>query len=161
MLEKKNQDFSLKNEFPQIYEEIPIENKLNFNLRRIGNILSHNAEPRGSQFHILFLLDKLGSLSQKKLIQITQVRSASMSELIMKLESAGYIKKEEDSRDRRGIIVELTELGRSASRTYQETNDKDIKELFSCLSNEEIRQMNATLEKLRFDWTIKFSQNKE
>lgn len=60
---------------------------------------------RHAQVRVLRLLRERGPMRQGELLEMLDVRSASLSELLAKLERNGRIARERDDRDRRGFVV--------------------------------------------------------
>ncbi|MFR1213489.1 MAG: MarR family winged helix-turn-helix transcriptional regulator [Acutalibacteraceae bacterium] len=67
------------------------------------------------QGRLLVLLHKKGTLTQRELIEITQRRSATLSEQLAGMEKAGYITRTKNPLDNRNIDVSLTVLGEQAA----------------------------------------------
>lgn len=67
------------------------------------------------QGRLLVLLHKKGTLTQRELIEITQRRSATLSEQLASMEKSGYITRTKNSLDNRNIDVSLTALGEQAA----------------------------------------------
>ena len=91
------------------YEKQDINNKLIWKFRDIGHILRHISEGKGSQQRILIMLNELGPISQNELTQQLGIQPGSASEVIIKLETAGYITRTPSEKDRRTTVVQLTE----------------------------------------------------
>jgi DNA-binding MarR family transcriptional regulator len=64
-----------------------------------------------------FLLDRSGC-TQRELTKFLQITSSSCSELIAKLEQAGYIRRSENAVDKRTFDIFLTEDGRCLGEKY-------------------------------------------
>lgn len=62
---------------------------------------------RHAQARVLRLLRERGPMRQGELLEMLDVRSASLSELLAKLERNGRIARERDDRDRRGFVVRV------------------------------------------------------
>jgi DNA-binding MarR family transcriptional regulator len=103
------------------------------------------------QGYVLSLLVE-APLSQKELLEKLGVRAGSLSELLGKLESAGYITRVKDESDSRIVNVAITESGRAfaAEREQQRTQFADG--LFSALDEDEKTTLIALLEKLHAAW---------
>lgn len=89
------------------------------------------------QGKILRILNKHGSLSQKELAECMQIRAASMSELLSKLEAKGYIEKKADSIDKRMFNISLTKPGAKEAGKLRKVNTEMFNRIFSVLTEKE------------------------
>ena len=99
---------------------------------------------RRSQERVLRMLASGEQMSQRHLQQLLRVKPGSMSELLGKLESKGYIERERDDDDRRKVSLKITETGLE----YLKTCGEDSDDRFSALSAEEQETLKALLKKL-------------
>lgn len=133
-------------------ESASIEQKLLYKLHKCIHYLHQNTPGRAGQGRILMMLDKHGSITQRQLTDLAGVRSASLSEVLAKLEQRGLIERKKNEDDKRNIDVKLTEAGKNAVTSSQEARSKNEKELFSCLTEDEIEIFSKTLDKLINYW---------
>jgi DNA-binding MarR family transcriptional regulator len=87
-------------------------------------------------------------LSAGELSRMLALSSGAMTNRLDRLEKAGLIRRVPDPRDRRGVLVELTEDGQQridAAVTEQAAKEIDA---FSALSPKELTQLNALLRKV-------------
>lgn len=123
-----------------------------YKLRNWCNRTSIADTSRG-QGRVLALLNIQPEMSQKELGYLLGIRNQSISELVAKLEKAGYVTKEPSESDKRVMNVKLTEKGKEiAARSKEQT--ADFTDVFDCLSQEEqatlseyLDRINAELEK--------------
>ncbi|MFC9709259.1 MarR family winged helix-turn-helix transcriptional regulator [Paenibacillus sp. NPDC056933] len=66
-------------------------------------------------FHLVRWLYSYGPTSAASLAEATAMDRSSVSRLIKQLEQAGYVSKEPDPEDRRGVLLSLTELGQQST----------------------------------------------
>lgn len=92
-----------------------------------------------------------GKVSQKEIQQQLEIRAASVSELVSKLDNRGLVRKEKSEEDRRAFNLVLTEAGMDEYQKLIEAEDK-YEGLFSILSEEESEMLNRILEKLGDEW---------
>lgn len=78
--------------------------------QRIDDILKAHGMAR-SQFQVLYLINKSGKLTQKKLLEILKVEPATLSGLIGTLEHKDFVKRSITDKDRRSKSLELTKSG--------------------------------------------------
>lgn len=98
-----------------------------------------------SQQLVLNILDENGSMNQKELQDILEVKAGSLSELLAKLEDKGLIERKKDVRDRRNVIVMITEEGRNVKKEISLQKDRVI---FGALSDEERQMLRQILNRL-------------
>ena len=87
------------------------------------------------QGRLLVLLHKKGTLTQRELIEITQRRSATLSEQLAGMEKSGYITRTKNPLDNRNIDVSLTALGEQAAveaeQAIHQKQQRDIQNTFA------------------------------
>lgn len=110
-----------------------------------------------AQQHVLSVLAARSPLGQRALLNELDVRSASLSEVLSKLERQRFITRERDDSDRRNFIVRLTDEGRSEADKYGNAGDGDAEIIFSGFTDEErahfanlLRKLNTSLEEFNF-----------
>ncbi len=115
----------------------------------------HHHHPKGmhpGQDRILGIIAAHAPLSQRELLDLTQIRSASLSELLGKVESHGFISRTKDERDKRNVIINLTSQGQQVVEDKTNFQQKKATSLFASLSEEEQQQMIQLLTKLVNSW---------
>lgn len=136
----------------ELNESASTEQQLLYKLHKCIHYLHHNTPGRAGQGRILMMLDKHGSITQRQLTDLAGVRSASLSEILSKLEHRGLIERSKNADDKRNIDVKLTDAGKNAVTSSQDARRKNEKELFSCLTEDEIEIFSKTLDKLINHW---------
>ncbi len=91
-------------------------------------------------------------MAQRDLLEVLQIRAASLSELLSKLESRGLITREKEAGNKRNVNVGLTELGKMVIDENANAQYETAQELFSMLSLEEQKHLIEVLEKLINSW---------
>jgi DNA-binding MarR family transcriptional regulator len=81
------------------------------------------ATPNRGQLRVLRLIADNDGLNQKELAELMDVRSASMSEILTKLEQSGIIAREKDESDKRVTRLYLSEEGRQVLAGAQSRDD--------------------------------------
>ncbi len=104
------------------------------------------------QGRILRLLLEHGTLTQKQLADITQRRSATLSEQLEMMESVGWITRVKNQADKRNIDVALTDAGLAKAKEAEQERTRTADSLFSVLSVQEQRQLSHILQKLYDSW---------
>lgn len=103
--------------------------------------------PYRGQNRVLHLIADNDGLNQKELAELLDIRSASMSELLNKMERSNLIKREKDEKDKRITHVFLSEEGRELLQEGQ-SQDGFSEILFGELSDEEKGSLYSVLKKL-------------
>lgn len=122
-------------------------------LFQCAHILHHR---RGRKQHgqgkILQILSSKGSITQRDLLDAAGTRSASLSELLGKMEANGYITREQNADDKRNVDISITASGREAAEALQKEREETAGKLFESLNEEENEQLNGILSKLLNAW---------
>lgn len=114
----------------------------------IARVCHHQGHAHHAQRRILGLLKEKGALGQRELLEILGVRSASLSELLAKLERGGFITRERDQQDGRSVIVDLTGQGRDSLGETPQKQMESAEMLFAPLSPTERQTLEELLTKL-------------
>lgn len=133
-------------------KDIKMDERLLRNLSDAGHVIHRLSNGRCGQKKILILLNSIGTITQRELTEKLRVQSASSSEILMKMEQAGWIIRTPGAEDRRTMDISLTEAGRREAEAAAGRMGTLPQELFLCLTVEEKRSLLAVLEKLNEDW---------
>lgn len=87
-------------------------------------------------------------MSAGALSRALMLSSGAMTNRLDRLETAGLIRRVPDPRDRRGVLVELTEAGRSTIDGAVEEQAAKERDVLCALSVKELVQVNALLRKV-------------
>ncbi len=93
-----------------------------------------------------------GGILQRELQDILHIQSGSLSEIIIKIEAEGLIEKTRSEKDGRQIVLRLTPEGERLARTYKAEHEEKLRRLMSCMSDEEMTELNMTLTRLQQHW---------
>jgi DNA-binding MarR family transcriptional regulator len=77
-----------------------------------------------------------------------EISSGAMTSRLDRLEGAGYVRRVPEPRDRRGVVVELTDEGRAAWDAGIEVQGRKEAFFASALTKDEQRRLNDLLRKL-------------
>ncbi|MBO5274090.1 MAG: MarR family transcriptional regulator [Clostridia bacterium] len=121
-------------------------------MRRCGHMLYHRNSPNYSQNKILLLLKRKGSMSQRALCDELRIQAGSLSEILCKVESAGYIEKCRCDDDKRNIFIHITEAGLEQAERFEREREEIAHKLFANLDISEKEALLATLTKLLSEW---------
>ncbi len=121
-------------------------------LERCGRCLHHREGGNRGQGRILKILAENQEINQKDLQDRLGIQSGSISEIVIKLEAKGFLKRIKDEADKRMTRLELTEEGKKkADEIGQRAGQTDDK-LLQSLTAEEQETLTALLSKLLSGW---------
>ena len=126
--------------------------------RRFSQYRDGNSGAYTGQYRCLFLLENVGPISQKKLTDLLQIRSTSLSELLAKLEKKGFVQRTASDQDKRTRFVSLTEAGKKEVAGYHKSRAKIHAEMVAALSEEEKNQFYDILSKIKHYYAAKEEQ---
>ena len=128
------------------------ENKLFALFYKLSHIFIHRNGQNQGKNRILAILRHHGDMTQRELLDHTDIRSASLSELLVKIEANGHISRERSADNARNIQIRLTPKGKSEAIQIHQKNLQLSDDLFSCLSPTEQTQLEQILIKLLITW---------
>ena len=105
------------------------------------------------QGRLILLLKRKDGFSTKELSEILNISVTSLNETLNKLEQQNLIRKVPSPKDKRVLLVELTEEGRA----LEFKNHEDI-DIFDTLSEEEKENLNEYLNRLTLALHKKFKE---
>ncbi len=119
--------------------------------RRASRIMDRESHRRDhahhAQDHVLSVIREHNSINQGELLEILDVRSSSLSEMLRKLEGKGLVVRQRDERDRRSFVVSATEQPRFQHRGHGKSRES-ADSLFACLDAGERSQFRDMLLKI-------------
>lgn len=118
------------------------------------NITDYASIARG-QGQCLFFIEQYEGISQKQLANMMKIRSTSLSEIISKLESKNYVKRERSESDKRTFLLYLTPEGKKEISRRRDLKAERKRDIIDCLSADEMNTLSVILKK------IKEANNKE
>ena len=105
------------------------------------------------QGRLIILLKRKDKISTKALSEILNISVTSLNETLNKLEQQNFIRKVPSPKDKRVLLVELTEEGRA----IEFKNHEDI-DIFDTLSKDEKENLNEYLNRLTIALHKKFKE---
>lgn len=106
----------------------------------------------GKQYVLIRLLKSGGSLTQRDLQEVGGTASASMSEVLAKLESEGLIERVPLETDARQRMVRLTSAGAAKATDIEAHRLRFEKDALSPLSEEEQGELAGMLDRVAAHW---------
>jgi DNA-binding MarR family transcriptional regulator len=125
---------------------ITLNKFINMYQRSLYKTRAHYTPYRG-QVRLLNIIAQNDGLIQKELTEILDIRSATLSELLDKLERSNLIKRTKDEVDKRKMRVFLTSEGLDFLKKFESQNDIS-EQVFETLSGEEKYSFYNTIKKL-------------
>lgn len=120
---------------------------------RCAHVVHHRTQRNPGQCRLLTLLLRDGGMTQRELQDRMDIRSASLSELLEKLEQGGLLARRRSAEDRRTVNITLTDAGLAAAQEAQRDRAETAHQLFSVLSEAEQTQLAGLLDKLLAAWS--------
>ena len=128
------------------------ENQLFALFYKLSHLFIHRNGQNQGKNRILAILRHHGDMTQRKLLDHTDIRSASLSELLTKIEANGDITRERSQESARNLLIRLTPKGTTEAIRIHQENLRLSDELFSCLNIQEQEQLKHILIKLLVNW---------
>ncbi len=145
----------------QHYATMDTNGKIILNLRDLGHTLRMLYEGKGSQKRVLIILQAAGGMTQSALTERLDIKPASVSEVLAKLENAGLIRRTLSEKDRRTTDVRLTEAGQAGAAEAEAQRRARHETMFACLTEEEKQTFLRLAEKLNADWRTRYGQREK
>ena len=134
-------------------DSLPLPRHVLHDLGFFGHYLHLHAGGRSGQQHILVMLHKSdGHMTQRDLQEAAGISSASISEVVSKLECAGLISKTRSDEDRRQVEIALTQEGVTRAQELIERRREFEGQCIACLDEDEQQQLVALLDRLVDHW---------
>jgi len=108
-----------------------------------------NVDITGLHFEIMKLLDEAGALHVAEIGERLHIARPQMTHLIDKLVELDIAERHTDTADRRTINIMLTDKGKATLEEHDRRIKNAIRETLSCLTNEDLADLSASLRKLR------------
>ena len=100
------------------YESLRLKNQLCFPLYAVSNLITRKYKPlldkldlTYTQYIVMMVLWEQSPVNEKFLCEALCLKTNTLTPLLKKLESKGYIEKKKDSQDERNLVITLTEKG--------------------------------------------------
>lgn len=101
------------------------------------------ADTTRGQGRILAMLKIQPEIATKELAYLLGIRQQSLNELLNKLEKNGYVERKPSEKDKRVMIVHLTEKGKQVQQP-----ETDYEKIFDCLLPNELEQLAQYLDRI-------------
>lgn len=129
-----------------------LNHKIVMQLRECGHFLHYRMGGNAGKTRILIALSEHEELLQRELQSILDVQSGSLSEMIIKMETDGFIEKIKSEKDGRNFVLRLTEKGNALAENTKNEYEKRINKLMSCFSENQLGELNDMLDTMIVHW---------
>jgi len=120
---------------------------------RLEQLMNRELERDGltvKQFHLLWVIETHGSPpSIKEAASLMSSSHQNVKQIALKLERKGFLRIEKDEEDGRKLRLHLTDANFEYWKKRAADHDRALKRIFSGLTNEEISEIESSLERLR------------
>lgn len=89
---------------------------------------------------------------QRDLQKIINIKSGSMSDIIIKMSDEGLINRSKCKSDGRNLVISLTEKGKEESKKIKDRFELGILDLMSVLEEDEKKEFDTLLDKVLNHW---------
>jgi DNA-binding MarR family transcriptional regulator len=119
-------------------------------VRRLrGRETRHPAELSDAQYGLLFGLREHSELSSKELALAADLSAPTATEMLDGLAAAGLVRRERSERDRRVVLISLTDRGREVVEERRARYEPMWREALSQYSDDELLRAADVLDSLR------------
>ena len=140
------------------YELLLLENKVCFPTYAVANKILRRYQPllkeiglTYTQYVTMMVLWEKEKVNEKDLVSALYLKSNTLTELLKKLKAKGLIEINKDEKDRRGIVISITDKGRELKKRAVCVPKTIAEEHW--LTDEEFLEFKALLYKLlKGDW---------
>lgn len=123
--------------------------------RLFGRMLNKDGiEINSAQGRVMFALWQKDSVPINELVQKTQLKKSTLTSMLDRLESMGYIKRHRSTKDRRIILIQRTQKDRELESKYVELSQKITKLYYHDFTDQEIDQFENALAKILENLTL-------
>ncbi|OQB49244.1 MAG: Organic hydroperoxide resistance transcriptional regulator [Firmicutes bacterium ADurb.Bin153] len=98
-----------------------------------------------SQAQMLFLLIHDEGITQKQIGEKTNLRPATVTVMLNRMEKAGFVERRQDEKDLRSFRIYITEKGRTMDKAIKMTMEQLQKEAYAGFTDEELALMRRLL----------------
>lgn len=108
----------------------------------------HGVEINPAQGRIMFVLWQEDSIPINVLAKKTSLGKSTLTSMLDRLESSGYLRRTRSAHDRRATLIERTEKDRAFEKFYTEVSQEMAGIFYGGFKRKEVDQFEAYLEKI-------------
>lgn len=131
-------------------------NEIENALRRINRVLNKDLKKEMmkldlslSHFYILTTLYKEEKMSSGDVAESLGVANATITSLVDKFVKLSYVKRRRDKKDRRVVLVELTEKGKEVAEKLLSLRRKRLAEILKRLPEESVKEIYEAINRVK------------
>lgn len=102
----------------------------------------------GAQGRILYVLWQQDGITISQLSAQTSLANTTLTSMLDRMELNGLIRREPSPRDRRALLIRLTEKARSLQGDYDRISQQMNQRYYLGFSEEEVRQLEGYLQRI-------------
>ncbi|MBV9465159.1 MAG: MarR family transcriptional regulator [Solirubrobacterales bacterium] len=119
-------------------------------VRRLRGRETHRPDQLSdAQYGLLFGLAERSELSASELAAVAELSPATVSEMLDPLVATGLVARVRSERDKRVVLISLTDRGRELVRQRRERFERRFREALGQFSDEQLLSAAAVLDRLR------------
>ena len=122
-------------------------------LRSCGHFLHYRMGGRTGRRRVLLILSDHDTLLQRELQEILEVKSGSLSEIIISMEADGLVEKVRSSEDGRQYFLKLSPEGKKQAELSRKEYETQVEKLVSCLSEKQKSDLCRLLKIVLTHWS--------
>ena len=116
-----------------------------------SDMLRHKLYGKG-QHRVLYLLYRHGNMTQRELMNFRGIRSASLSEILCRMEENGFILRERSSGDRLKVLITLTDSVTLEAERFGKERQETAAALFQVHGEDDKKQHGDALRIMTQKW---------
>lgn len=116
--------------------------------RMMARAYHKHSHAHHAQAHIFSIIRDRGSITQRELMHLLDIRSSSLSELLTKLEQRGLIERKRNEQDKRSFEISVKKGCLNPFAEEEEKRHAAREDFFATLSEEERSQLTSLLTKI-------------
>lgn len=118
----------------------------------VGRIIRSRMEPylpiSFTQFQALQILEEGKGLTMRAIAEHFKIAAPSATAVVNELVKAGFVKRTENAKDRREVILTLTAKGKKMLQVASISRKKVVSEVLSVLSFQDRKQLDVILNRI-------------
>jgi DNA-binding MarR family transcriptional regulator len=123
-------------------------------IRQVGSrifekmLKDSDVEINSAQGRIMFALWKKDGIAINELAKKTQLKKSTLTSMLDRLESMGYVKRKHDDKDRRKILIYRTDKDKALEKKYVEVSEEISHLYYDNFTQSQIERFEKDLEKI-------------
>ena len=123
-------------------------------IRQVGGRLfeqilkEYNIEINSAQGRIMFALWQTDGISISELAKKTQLKKSTLTSMLDRLETMGYVRRQRCKKDRRKILIKRTNKDKNLESRYVELSQEITKLFYKGFSKTEVDRFEKYLERI-------------